>query len=129
VILGTAAYMSPEQAKGKPVDRRADIWAFGCVLYEMFTGKQLYTGDTVAETLASIIKEDPPLNRLPSGTPSSIENLLRRCLEKGPRQRLRDIGEARRSADNRIMVTAYTVKGDSLVADKPRVWSDKPLAG
>jgi Tol biopolymer transport system component len=95
VILGTAAYMSPEQAKGKPVDRRADIWAFGVVLFEMLTGKPLYSEDTVAETLASIIKEDPPLDRLPSGTPSTIGNLLRRCLEKDPRQRLRDIGEAR----------------------------------
>jgi eukaryotic-like serine/threonine-protein kinase len=95
VILGTAAYMSPEQAKGKPVDRRADIWAFGVVLFEMLTGKPLYSGDTVPETLASIIKEDPPLNRLPSGTPLSIQTLLRRCLEKDPRQRLRDIGEAR----------------------------------
>jgi Tol biopolymer transport system component len=95
VILGTAAYMSPEQAKGKPVDRRADIWAFGVVLFEMLTGKPLYSGDTVAETLASIIKEDPPLNRLPSGTPPTIRNLLRRCLDKDPRQRLRDIGEAR----------------------------------
>jgi len=95
VILGTAAYMSPEQAKGRPVDRRADIWAFGVVLFEMLTGKPLYSEDTVAEMLASIIKEDPPLDRLPSGTPSSIQTLLRRCLEKDPRQRLRDIGEAR----------------------------------
>jgi serine/threonine protein kinase len=95
VILGTAAYMSPEQAKGKPVDRRADIWAFGVVLFEMLTGKPLYSEDTVAETLASIIKEDPPLDRLPSKTPPNIGNLLRRCLDKDPRQRLRDIGEAR----------------------------------
>jgi serine/threonine protein kinase/Tol biopolymer transport system component len=95
VILGTAAYMSPEQAKGKPVDRRADIWAFGVVLFEMLTGKQLYSGDTVAETLASIIKEDPPLEVLPTKTPPMIRTLLRRCLEKDPRQRLRDIGEAR----------------------------------
>jgi eukaryotic-like serine/threonine-protein kinase len=95
VILGTAAYMSPEQAKGKPVDRRADIWAFGCVLFEMLTGKQLYGGDSVAETLASIIKEDPPLDRLPSGTPSAIRTLLGRCLDKDPRQRLQHIGEAR----------------------------------
>jgi Tol biopolymer transport system component len=95
VILGTAAYMSPEQAKGKPVDRRADIWAFGCVLFEMLTGKPLYSGDTAAETLASIIKEEPPLDRLPSRMPPTIRNLLRRCLEKDPRQRLRDIGEAR----------------------------------
>jgi Tol biopolymer transport system component len=109
VILGTAAYMSPEQAKGKPVDRRADIWAFGVVLFEMLTGKPLYSGETVAETLASIIKEDPPLNRLPSGTPSCIQNLLRRCLEKDPRQRLRDIGEARIAIEHASDVSASPV--------------------
>ena len=95
VILGTAAYMSPEQAKGKPVDRRADIWAFGVVLFEMLTGKPLYSGETAAETLASIIKEDPPLDRLPSKTPPTIGNLLRRCLEKNLKRRLQHIGEAR----------------------------------
>jgi serine/threonine protein kinase len=94
-ILGTAAYMSPEQAKGKAVDRRADIWAFGCVLYEMLTGQQLYSGETAAETLASVIKDQPALDRLPSGTPPAIRNLLRRCLDKDPRQRLQHMGEAR----------------------------------
>jgi eukaryotic-like serine/threonine-protein kinase len=95
VILGTAAYMSPEQAKGKPVDRRADIWAFGVVLVEMLTGKALYTGETAAETLASVMMKDPSLGALPASTPPAIRNLLQRCLNKDPRQRLRDIGEAR----------------------------------
>jgi eukaryotic-like serine/threonine-protein kinase len=95
VILGTAAYMSPEQAKAKPADRRVDIWAFGVVLFEMLTGQQLYTGETAAETLASVIKETPDLSQLPSTTPPAIRNLVERCLDKDPRQRLQHIGEAR----------------------------------
>jgi Tol biopolymer transport system component len=95
VILGTAAYMSPEQAKGKPVDRRADIWAFGVVLVEMLTGKPLYTGETPVETLASVMMKDPALGALPANTPLAIRNLIQRCLTKDPRQRLRDMGEAR----------------------------------
>src|SRR5262249_9580020 len=95
VILGTAAYMSPEQAKGKSVDRRADIWAFGVVLYEMLAGKQLYSSETLAETLASVIMKEPALDALPSSTPGVIRRLLGRCLDKDPRRRLRDIGEAR----------------------------------
>ena len=95
VILGTAAYMSPEQAKAKPADRRADIWAFGVVLYEMLTGRQLYRGETAAETLASVIKEIPDLNRLPASTSPAIRTLIARCLNKDLRQRLQHIGEAR----------------------------------
>jgi serine/threonine protein kinase/Tol biopolymer transport system component len=121
VILGTAAYMSPEQAKGKPVDRRADIWAFGVVLFEMLTGKPLYSGDTVAETLASIIKEDPRLDRLPSGTPPTIGNLLRRCLEKDPRQRLRDIGEARIVIEDVLSGTA-PAEPVAPLRHRPFVW-------
>ena len=82
VILGTAAYMSPEQSRGKPVDRRTDIWAFGCVLYEMLTGKQAFaTGDTISDAVAAILKSDPDWTALPAGTPPSIRKLLRRCLE------------------------------------------------
>jgi len=95
VILGTAAYMSPEQAKGKTVDRRADIWAFGVVLMEMLTGRPMYTGETVSETLASVIKDQPDFGGLPRETPIPIRRLLRRCLDKDPHRRLRDIGEAR----------------------------------
>jgi len=99
VLLGTAAYMSPEQAKAKPVDRRADIWAFGCVLYEMLTGKQVFTGETVTDTLASLIKEEPDWKALPAAIPMKVRVLLQRCLQKDPKQRLRDIGDARISLD------------------------------
>ena len=95
VVLGTAAYMAPEQAKGKPVDRRADIWAFGIVFMEMMTGRQTYSGETAAETLAFVMTRDPALDRLPPETPPAIRRLLRRCLDRDPRRRLRDIGEAR----------------------------------
>jgi serine/threonine-protein kinase len=95
VILGTAAYMSPEQAKGRPADRRADIWAFGVVLAEMLTGRSLYTGETISEILASILKETPALDSLPAATPPVIRRLLCRCLERDPRRRLQAIGEAR----------------------------------
>jgi len=99
VLLGTAAYMSPEQARAKPVDRRADIWAFGCVLYEMLTGKMAFTGETVSDTLAAIIKEEPDWSQLPTDTPLPVRVLLQRCLQKDPKQRLRDIGDARISLD------------------------------
>jgi serine/threonine-protein kinase len=95
VILGTAAYMAPEQARGKPVDRRADIWAFGCVLYEMLTAKRPFGGDSVTDAIAAIIKEDPDWSALPADTPAGLRELLRRCLVKDPKQRLRDIGDAR----------------------------------
>ncbi len=99
LILGTAAYMSPEQAKGKAVDRRADIWAFGCVLYEMLTGKMAFRGETVTDTLAAVVRADPEWSELPAATPSRVRLLLRRCLQKEPKQRLRDIGDARISLD------------------------------
>jgi eukaryotic-like serine/threonine-protein kinase len=95
VILGTAAYMAPEQARGRAVDRRADIWAFGVVLCEMLTGHSLFTGEDVAEILASVVKESPSLDRLPGETPAAIRRLIARCLVKDPLKRLRDIGEAR----------------------------------
>jgi len=95
IILGTAAYMSPEQAKGKSVDRRADIWAFGVLLFEMLAGKPLYAGETTSEILARVIEREPDLNQLPASMPLAIRELMRRCLTKNPRQRLRDIGEAR----------------------------------
>ena len=95
VILGTAAYMSPEQARGKALDRRADVWAFGCVLYELLTGRQAFSGETVSDTLASILKTEPDFDLLPDNTPLPVRRLLERCLEKDARQRLRDIGEAR----------------------------------
>jgi serine/threonine protein kinase/Tol biopolymer transport system component len=95
VILGTAAYMSPEQARGKPLDKRTDIWAFGCVLYEMLGGRRAFEGETVSDTMAAILKEEPDWGQVPAGIPWRISELLRRCLQKDPRQRLRDIGDAR----------------------------------
>jgi serine/threonine-protein kinase len=95
MILGTAAYMSPEQARGKAVDKRADIWAFGVVLYEMLTGARTFAGDDVSITLASVLKDEVRWDALPSGTPPRLRRLLERCLERDAKQRLRDIGEAR----------------------------------
>ena len=94
-VLGTAAYMSPEQARGKTVDRRADLWSFGCILWEMLTGRRLFEGDTVGDTLAAVLRADPPWDDLPEDTPPAVVRLLERCLERDPRRRLRDIGEAR----------------------------------
>jgi serine/threonine protein kinase len=95
IIVGTAAYMSPEQAKGKAVDRRTDIWAFGCVLYEMLTAKMAFSGESITETLAAVIREEPDWSLLPPNTPAAIRNLLARCLKKDARQRLQSIGDAR----------------------------------
>ena len=113
VILGTAAYMAPEQARGKTVDKRADIWAFGCVLYEMLTGRAVFAGETVTDTLAAIMTRDPDLAVLPAATPAVLRRLLARCLERDPKQRLRDIGEAR------IALDAPAVAGDSRPVDPP----------
>jgi eukaryotic-like serine/threonine-protein kinase len=101
VILGTAAYMSPEQARGRPVDRRADIWAFGCVLYEMLTGRRAFEGDDVSTTLAAVLKDAPDMNALPADLPPPLRRLLRRCLEKDPRNRLSAIGDARLELEER----------------------------
>jgi Tol biopolymer transport system component len=95
IILGTAAYMSPEQARGKPLDKRADIWAFGVLLYEMLTGRQLFAGETVSDVLAAVLTRDPDYAALPARTSPAIQRLLRSCLERNPRERLRDIGDAR----------------------------------
>ena len=95
VILGTAAYMSPEQAKGRPADRRSDIWAFGCVLYEMLTGKRAFEGEDVGDTLATILKGAPDWAALPAGTPATISTMLRRCLAKDAGERIHDIADAR----------------------------------
>ncbi|MCM2268713.1 MAG: serine/threonine-protein kinase, partial [Thermoanaerobaculia bacterium] len=95
VILGTAAYMSPEQAKGLPVDKRADIWAFGVVLYEMLTAQLLFAGDSVPEILAGVLKNEVDFDALPATTPPAMRRLLRRCLERNPKNRLHDIADAR----------------------------------
>ena len=94
-VVGTAAYMSPEQARGLPVDTRTDIWAFGCVLYQMLTGRVAFAGDTVSDSIAKILECEPDWSALPAAVPARVRALIVRCLEKDPRQRLRDIGEAR----------------------------------
>jgi serine/threonine protein kinase/Tol biopolymer transport system component len=95
VIIGTPAYMSPEQARGKTVDKRTDVWAFGCALYELLTGRRAFQGETFSDTITKILGEAPDWQALPETTPPGIRRLLRRCLEKDPRQRLHDIGDAR----------------------------------
>jgi serine/threonine-protein kinase len=93
-ILGTAAYMSPEQARGLPLDKRTDIWSFGCVLYEMLTGRRAFKGETLSDTIGAILRDAPDWQALPADTPPLVRRLLRRCLEKDPTRRLRDIGDA-----------------------------------
>ncbi len=95
MILGTAAYMSPEQARGKPVDKRSDIWSYGVVVYEMLTGRRLFDGETVTDVLAAVLTREANLTALPPETPGSVRRLVARCLDRDPKKRLRDIGEAR----------------------------------
>ena len=104
MVLGTAAYMSPEQAKGRGVDKRADIWAFGVVLFEMVSGERMFGGETVTETIASVIKDPLNLDRMPADSPPALRRLIERCLERDPRLRLRDIGEARVALANPDML-------------------------
>jgi serine/threonine-protein kinase len=111
MILGTAAYMSPEQAAGKPVDRRADIWAFGVVLWEMLAGRRLFDGESVPETLGAVFRQEIDLGALPDDTPPALRQLVARCLERDPKARLRDIGEAR--------IALADARGGSLVASAP----------
>jgi serine/threonine protein kinase/Tol biopolymer transport system component len=115
VILGTAAYMAPEQARGKSVDKRADIWAFGVIVYEMLTGEQMFDGDTVTDVLASVVREDSDLSRVPA----KVRPMLERCLEKDPRKRLRDAGDAM------LLLTA----APTVTVAPPRKTQTWPLAG
>ncbi len=119
MILGTAAYMAPEQARGKSVDRRADIWSFGVVVYEMLTGQRAFKGDDVTDTLASVLKDTPAFDALPAFTPPRLRWILERCLERDPRARLRDIGEAR-------VQLAAIARGD---ADGGAAWGASLPAG
>jgi serine/threonine-protein kinase len=102
MILGTATYMSPEQARGQAVDKRADIWAFGCVLYEMLTGRTAFPGETISDTIAAILSREPEWKTLPGSTPEKIRDLLRRCLHKDPKRRLHDIADARIEIDEAL---------------------------
>ena len=123
VLLGTAAYMSPEQAAGKSVDKRADLWAFGVVLFEMLAGHQVFAGETVSHLVASVLKDEPDWDSLPSDTPSSIRRLLRRCLEKDRKQRLDSAVGARLEIDDALTKRADAAAGraDPAVVATPRL--------
>ena len=116
VILGTAAYMSPEQARAKPVDKRSDIWSFGCVLYECLTGKNLFRGEDVTDTLASVIKGEPRWTDLPSGTPLIVQLLIRKCLVKDRKGRLHDISDARVDLETAIADPNWGVESGLLTS-------------
>ena len=121
VIMGTAAYMSPEQARGKPVDKRADIWAFGVVIYEMLVGTRPFVGDDISATLAKVIERDADLEKLPSPLPSPLLRVLRRSLAKDPRGRLRDIGDALAEIEAAIRGDDETSLPTAVVPEAPRV--------
>jgi eukaryotic-like serine/threonine-protein kinase len=120
VILGTAAYMAPEQAKGKAVDKRADIWAFGVVLYEMLSGATLFTGETVSDVVAAVLRAEIDMDALPPAVPAGTRRLLARCLDKDPRTRLRDIGEARIWLDSPLALADEAAPGAARRAN--RAW-------
>ncbi|HEY3217410.1 MAG TPA: protein kinase [Candidatus Eisenbacteria bacterium] len=120
VILGTAAYMSPEQARGKSVDRRTDIWAFGCVLFECLTGQQAFAGETVSDTIAKILQGTPEWGALPGQTPGGVRHLLERCLEKDARRRLRDIGDARIELEEALAARTSSVQAATTAARDAR---------
>ena len=126
VILGTAAYMAPEQARGKAADKRADIWAFGAVVFEMLTGRRAFEGDLISDVLAAVLKTEPHWQSLPPDAPIGLHRLLRRCLEKDPRRRLQAIGEARVQVENLLsgtpedMATAASVSAAQPLASRQR---------
>jgi serine/threonine-protein kinase len=126
VILGTAAYMSPEQAKGKPVDKRADIWAFGCVLYEMLAARRVFEAEDVSETLAAVLMKEPDWTALPAATPAAVMIVLRRCLQKDRKRRVRDIGDVSLALDGAFEPPVSQV---SAVAVKPTWWHGPSFAG
>jgi serine/threonine-protein kinase len=128
VVLGTAAYMAPEQAKGRAVDRRADVWAFGVVLYEMLTGRRAFDGDDVTEVMAAVIRDTPDAAALPAGTPPAVRRLLRRCLEKDPRKRLRDMGDAGVELDEAMAAPAADEPGRAKTGAMPPSSRRSPFA-
>ena len=121
VILGTAAYMSPEQAKGKAVDRRTDIWAFGCVLYELLAGRRVFAGDDVTDLIVALMTKEPDWLLLPPATPRRIVGLLKRCLKKDPRARLHDIADARLEIEDALTGELMDAGADELPAGRARM--------
>ena len=124
VIIGTAAYMSPEQAKGKPVDKRADVWAFGAVLYEMLTGRRAFSGDDVSDTLALVLKFEPEWDFLPTDAPARIRQLIQACLQKNPKQRVHDVADVRLAMQGAFETPSPGVNETSEVVPAPQrqVW-------
>jgi serine/threonine-protein kinase len=122
MILGTAAYMSPEQARGKPVDKRADIWAFGCVLYEMLTGRRTFEAEDISLTLAEVMKSEPDFDALPRDTPGGVRQALKLCLQKDPRQRGGDIAAIRLALEGAFETTGATVEASAVVAPAAPAW-------
>src|SRR5436309_5757601 len=123
VILGTAAYMSPEQARGKRLDKRTDIWSFACVLYELLAGRQTFSVETVSDTLVADLKGEPDWQALPAATPPGIRRLLRRCLEKDPLRRLHDIADARIEIEDALAQPAETAEVPRGIAPARPAWA------
>ena len=121
VVLGTAAYMSPQQARGQLLDKRTDIWAFGCLLYEMLSGRRAFEGDTSSDAMAAVLEREPNWSALPATTPQSIRTLIERCLEKDLKLRLRDIGDARLDIDRAIAMPSG-VPAERAADRRRRLW-------
>ena len=128
VILGTAAYMSPEQARGKVLDKRTDIWAFGCVLFEMLTGRAAFGGETLSDTIGRVMERKPQWETLPARTSLAIRTLLRRCLTKDPRQRLRDMGDARFEIDLQVRDPCEAASAPDVVRVSSRLYRSAAIA-
>ena len=128
VILGTAAYMSPEQARGRALDRRTDVWSFGCVFYECLTGKRAFPGDTVSDNIANILHTDPDWSALPATTPARVRDVVRRCLTRDVRRRLRDIGEARIALDEAQVGTPELATAEVRERRRSRAWTGLAIA-
>jgi serine/threonine protein kinase len=126
-VIGTVGYMSPEQARGQPVDRRTDIWAFGCVLFELLSGRSPFDAPTVSDTIAAVLEKEPDWDALPRSTPSRVRHLIGRCLEKDRRQRLRDIGDALPDlADEPAIAAASRTTGESPASSPFSRWLATP---
>ena len=121
MVIGTAAYMAPEQAKGKPVDKRADVWAFGVVFYEMLTGTKPFTGTDVSDTLAAVLRIDADLDALPEETPPRLRRVLKACLQKEPKDRVRDIGDVRLAMEGAFETTVST-PSESAAVSQLQIW-------
>jgi Tol biopolymer transport system component len=129
IILGTAAYMAPEQAKGKAVDRRADIWSFGVVLFEMLSGRQMYVGETATDIMAAVVRAEPDWSMLPENLPPRVRELLARCLVKDDKRRLRDIGDARLALDDAMLEDAKPTAPEAATTAPPNLlWRVLPWA-